>query len=291
MPSALHEAIVELFRQRPVLAAELLRETLAVPLPEFTAARIESAAFTDLKPPEYRADLVVLLAAEQPVLGIVVEVQLRIDPQKRYSWPHYAATLRVRQGCPTCVVVYAPDADVAAWAAAAIPGGPGWSLQPLVLGPHLIPVVTHPEQAAARPELAVLSAMAHGHHLPPHEAALMAMTAVRAVANRDDDLAMLYYDLIGSALPDAARKAFEAMKVEDYEFKTELGRKWAASMRESRAKGKAEAVLQFLTARGIDVPEAIRQRVLACTDPAVLDGWIRRAALAATAAEVVSGDS
>src|SRR5687767_1734086 len=100
MPSALHEAIVELFRHRPVLAAELLRETLAVPLPAFESARIESATFTDLTPPEYHADLVVLLAADAPVLGIVVEVQLRIDGQKRYSWPHYAASLRVRLSCP-----------------------------------------------------------------------------------------------------------------------------------------------------------------------------------------------
>src|SRR5688500_15941959 len=118
MPSALHEAIVELFRHRPVLAAELLRETLSVPLPAFSAARIEAATFADLAPAEYRADLVVLLSADAPVLGIVVEVQLRIDGQKRYSWPQYAANLRARLSCPTCVLVYAPDAVVAGWAAA-----------------------------------------------------------------------------------------------------------------------------------------------------------------------------
>jgi hypothetical protein len=291
MPSALHEAIVELFRQRPVLAAELLRETLAVPLPAFTAARIESAAFTDLAPAEYRADLVVLLAAEEPVLGIVVEVQLRIDGKKRYSWPLYAASLRVRLGCPTCVLIYAPDAEVAAWAAATVPGGPGWSLQPLVLGPQLMPIVAEPDQAAARPELAVLSVMAHGRRLPPHEAALMATTAVNAAAaHRDDDLAKLYYDLVISALSDAARKAFEAMHLKNYEYQSEFARKYVAEGRqEGMAKGMAEAILQVLAARGVEVPEAVRQRVLSCTDPAVLDGWVRRAALAATAAEVVEG--
>jgi hypothetical protein len=69
--SVLHEAIIELFRHRPVMAAELLRDSLAVPLPAFSEARIESATFTDLTPPEYRADLVVLLAHGDPVLGIV----------------------------------------------------------------------------------------------------------------------------------------------------------------------------------------------------------------------------
>jgi hypothetical protein len=42
--------------------------------------------------------------------------------------------------------------------------------------------------------------------------------------------------------------------------------------------------------RGIDVPDPIRRRVLACTDPSVLDAWIRRAALASSAAEVVADE-
>ena len=125
----------------------------------------------------------------------------------------------------------------------------------------------------------------------------MASTAVTAAAaNRDDDLAKLYYDLIDSSLSDAARKAFEAMNLKNYEYKSEFARKYVAEGREEgmakgRQEGKAEAVLQVLAARGIEVPEAVRQRVLACTDPAVLDDWIRRAALATTAAEVVGGDS
>ena len=94
------------------------------------------------------------------------------------------------------------------------------------------------------------------------------------------------------------------MNLKNYEYKSEFARKYVAEGRqegkaegrqqgkaEGRQQGKAEAVLQVLAARGIDVPEAIRQRVLACTDPAVLDGWIRRAAVATTAAEVAGGDS
>lgn len=89
MPSAVHEILVELFRQRPQMAAELLREAVSVPLPPFSEARIQSSTFTDLTPPEYRADLVVRLGGKTPVLGIILEVQLQIAPRKRYSWPHY----------------------------------------------------------------------------------------------------------------------------------------------------------------------------------------------------------
>ena len=62
MPSLLHEALLMLFRNRPALAPELLRDTLHVALPEYTDVRIDSADLTDIQPAEYRADMVVLLA-------------------------------------------------------------------------------------------------------------------------------------------------------------------------------------------------------------------------------------
>ncbi|MBI4514722.1 MAG: hypothetical protein HY699_02770, partial [Deltaproteobacteria bacterium] len=94
MPSQLHEALLLLFRNRPELAPELLRDALHVAPPVYSEARIEPAELTDVQPAEYRADLVVLLYEGTPVLGIVVEVQLRPDADKCYSWPVYAAGLR-----------------------------------------------------------------------------------------------------------------------------------------------------------------------------------------------------
>lgn len=40
-------------------------------------------------------------ARGQPVLAVVVEVQLDRDPRKRRSWPPYLATLHARPGCLT----------------------------------------------------------------------------------------------------------------------------------------------------------------------------------------------
>jgi hypothetical protein len=62
MPSLSHELLLQLLRQQPTLAADLLREALDIRLPKYTAARIESADLTDIKPTEYRADLVVMAA-------------------------------------------------------------------------------------------------------------------------------------------------------------------------------------------------------------------------------------
>ena len=79
MPSRLHEDLLRLFQNRPALAAEVAREALHARLPEYAEARIDSANLSDLRPAEYRADLVVLLLRDEPVHGIVVEVQLGRD--------------------------------------------------------------------------------------------------------------------------------------------------------------------------------------------------------------------
>jgi hypothetical protein len=116
MPSHLHEAFVTLFRNHPSLAPVLLREGLHVQLPDYTDVRIDSADLTEIQPAEYRADLVVLLLRDKPVLAIVFEVQLGRDEDKRYVWPVYVANLRARIRCPVSLLVLAADEAVARWA-------------------------------------------------------------------------------------------------------------------------------------------------------------------------------
>ncbi len=52
-------------------------------------------------------------------------------------------------------------------------------------------------------------------------------------------------------------------------------------------QGRAEYVLRILTARGVQVDEPARQRILTCTDLATLDRWFDRALNATTLAEVL----
>jgi hypothetical protein len=170
-----HEGLLLLFRNRPTLAPDLLRDALGVKLPPFTEARIESPELTEVAPTEYRADLVVLLAQGRPVQAIVVEVQLKKDEDKRATWPLYLASLRSRVGCPTALLVVAPGRTVARWAAEPIElGHPGFVLRPLVMGPDALPVITDPARLAAEPELGVLSVMAHGASKDAVPAALAA---------------------------------------------------------------------------------------------------------------------
>jgi predicted transposase YdaD len=57
---------------------------------------------------------------------------------------------------------------------------------------------------------------------------------------------------------------------------------------EGKAEGKAEYVLQVLRARGIDVPDAARERVLGCRDLATLDRWLVRAVTCQVAEDLFS---
>src|SRR5580700_3668159 len=58
------------------------------------------------------------------------------------------------------------------------------------------------------------------------------------------------------------------------------------ALSESKAEGKAEAVLAVLLARGIKVTSVIRKRILAATDAAEVDQWLQRVATVQTAKEL-----
>jgi hypothetical protein len=301
MLSVLHEVLVRLFRERPELAPELLRDALGMELPAYSEVRTESADFTQIVPADYRADLVVLLVDDRPVLALVTEVQLWIDARKRRSWPLYAAAAGAQFRCDACVLVVTPSAKVARWAGKAIEIGPGSSMRPLVLGPDVIPAVRSIDAARGEPELAVLSAMAHGRDPDPEDAAQIALAALVACLDLDPEHATLYADVVRTALGEAARAALESLmqSPERREFQSEFARKYVSLGRaegkaegkaegeaKGKAEGKAQAVLVVLDARALAVSTEQRERILACADIPTLERWIRRATTAASAEEL-----
>jgi len=241
VPSQLHESLLVLFRNRPHLAPDLLRDALHVELPAYTEARVESADLTEVQPAEYRADLVVVLYDGKPVLGIVVEVQLAPDDHKRFAWPVYAVGLRARIRCPVCLLVVSPHESVARWASKPIDLGGGNLFVPFVLGPSGVPEVTDQAHAAADPELAVLSAMAHGRDRDADKALRIAVAAMTASLRLDPDRSKLYFDLVAASLSEAARKRLQAMDPAKYEYQSEFAKRYIA---QGKAEGKAEGELR-----------------------------------------------
>ena len=109
-------------------------------------------------------------------------------------------------------------------------------------------------------------------------------------------LAAEQLDAILGMVDDALRAHLEKRIMEHREYRSELFRGIfkkgqeegkAEGEAKGKAEGKAEGILAVLAARGIPVSDTIRGRILSCTDIDTLDVWIRRAAVASTAAAVV----
>jgi hypothetical protein len=310
LPSPEHEALVRLLRGRPSLAARLLAlATDADVLPAFRDARVGEGAITEERAVEYRADLVIELHdwRGRPVAGVIAEVQLRRDKRKRFTWPYYVAALRARLQAPVHLLVVAPHGSVAGWAAKPISmGHPGWTFAPVVLGPSSIPMIVDPVEAAAEPELAVLSAIAHGDRTDPQLGAQVAQAALQGALRLDDHRTDDYIRIVLRAVSEAVRNKLEdSMKPGQLAQPTPLEKRLEARGRilgqaegraigeaEGRAigeaEGRAKSLLAFLAARGIAVPEPLRAHILGCTDIAQLEGWIARAAHV-TSAEALFG--
>lgn len=291
MPSLLHETLLLLFRTRPTLAPEVLRDALGMQLPAFTEVRIEPADLTEVVPRELRADQVVVLYDEGvAVLTIVLEAHLRaLDKDKLRAWAAYVVGAFVRYDCPACLLVVTTSRAIARRSAKPIVLGPRSAIGPFVLGPRAVPVITAPEQARAMPELAVLSAMAHGRSKIGLK---VAVAALAGVAGLEEEQAMLYGDAVLSCLHQAARHALEAMMANgESEIQSKFLKKYIAKGRkeglaQGKTEGKAEGVLAVLEARGLAIPEEVRQRILASSDLTELDRWVRRAAVVSSAREI-----
>lgn len=260
MPSQLHEALLLLFRNRPGLAAELLREAFGIDVPEHAVAQVESAELTDVQPAEYRADLVVLLDGE--ALGIVIEVQLSADERKRFVWPCYVANLRARRRLPVCLLVVTVDEATARWASRPIELGGGNVFRPLVLDRSAVPEIVDEDRARSDPELSVLSAMAHGRDADVGKAARIANLAVDVSLGLDSDRSKLYFDLVVVSLSEPARRELRAMDPAKYEYQSEWVRQWLAEGKaEGKAEGRADLLVRQLTLRYGELDEAALARI------------------------------
>ena len=267
MPSYLHELLLALMRNRSESAADLLRE-LDVQLPEYDTISTESSELNDLKPAEYRADLVLFLTREsKKELGIIVEVQLGRDDDKPYTWPVYIASLRDRHRCPVCVLVITIEEAVARWAGRPIKLGPGTHCTPWVIGPSNTPAVIGLQSATQNVELAVLSAIQHRKDPDIPLASRIASAAAVASAALDSERSWQYLDLLLLSLSQNAPKAFEAtMTSQKYQYRSEFVLRYfgfakAEGLTEGRMEGRLEIILKQLTLKFGPLPDEIQTRV------------------------------
>ena len=77
-----------------------------------------------------------------------------------------------------------------------------------------------------------------------------------------------------------------------YEYQSDFAKKYVAQGRaeglaEGRTKEAAHAVLTVLQARGLVVPDAARERILAQKDTERLERWLKKAVVAPSVAAVL----
>jgi hypothetical protein len=295
-----HETWVKLLREAPGLTIELVRRARpwGLDIPRATRAAVVGSEVVKARPDSLRADLVLRLDTARALTpsAMIVEVQLGEDEDKRLKWPVYVAGVRAELGCPATLVVVAPSTRVAEWARTRIETGhPGFVLEPVVLGPEAIPVVADARAARRDVRLAVLSAMAHGRSTHAYEVGL---AALRAVARLDEGKRADYATYVLDALDEPVlRQLEETMDQGRHRELTSLEKHFIAKGEaKGRAEGEAEgrlderrhAVLRVLAARGLGVPDAIREHVLACADADELERLHTRAATANRAEDVLA---
>ena len=126
--------------------------------------------------------------------------------------------------------------------------------------------------------------MAHGE---TEQGASIAAAVLTAIRGPDDDRTKLYVDLVYNSLNEAARRPLETT-MKGYEYQSDFAKKYVAQGRtEGRTEEAARAVLTVLRARGIAVPDAARERILAQKDPERLERWLEKAAVASSATAIL----
>ncbi len=307
MPSALHESMIELFRVDPHLIEALAGPLLGLSPGDLGALSTEDANLSDARPVERRADLAIV---SERGLAFVIEAQLSVDSDKRWTWPAYAVLARDRFRHEVVLVVLTLNPTVADWAKSPILLDPlGSRLCPLVIGPAQIPLVSDVATACAHPEQLVLSALAHGKG--PDGLAL-ARAAAAAAPLLDEDRGRFNMDHISDALGPVARAALEAAMFENYEYRSELFRSLVNQGRaegeaqgvvrgkiegkiEGRIEGKIEgevlglrtAIVEVLRRRQIPIDAPAQNQLAVVTDAPTLMRFLNRAVTASTLDEVL----
>jgi hypothetical protein len=204
------------------------------------------------------------------VHGIIVEVQLSPDERKPFMWPTYVANLRARLERPVSLLVVTGDEATARWAARPIDLSGANRFTPLVLGPSGVPEVTDDSRARQDPELAVLSAMAHGRSADTGKAVRIAVAAQQASLGLDEDRSRLYFDLVLASLSEAARQELRNMDPAKYEYQSEFARRYVAQGRvegkaEGQFEGRAALVVRQLTLRFGPLGNDVQARISAAS--------------------------
>ena len=170
---------------------------------------------------------------------------------------------------------------------------------PLVLGPKNLPLIADPEEAARDIPVTAFSVLAHAKD----PGLLAIMDEVGPVVGPHKDWAEIIEVGLGEGpAREYWRKLMEAYTPVFPGNGTVMEEAWhkvhadgeargvAKGEARGEARGEAKAVLRVLGARGVEVSDVVRERVMACADLDVLEGWLDRSLTVTSAEELFAGE-
>jgi hypothetical protein len=306
MPGSAHEVLLAAIHDRPALLEALVAKLRGASLPAGLVPVDSNIRFVETD--EVRPDL--RFTGDDGAWALL-ELQDKIDPEKRRRWLLATSVLLNQTSVLGDLLVITARRSVARWARkvahVVTKLGTRLALTPVVL--HLSAAKVKLLLDPQHPELAYFAAWAMHHRhgprakevveqaidvtelLPPplREAqlrAIMRMLSDRMLAALEENAMDL------SKIPERpALRSLRLLLEGDAHAKGEAEGEAKGEARgeaKGEAKGKRSALLIMLKARRLDVSDADRATIEACTDPAKLDQWIERAATAASTRQVLA---
>ncbi|MEV0644669.1 hypothetical protein AB0I28_05355 [Phytomonospora sp. NPDC050363] len=280
-----HEAPIELLTESPDLLKDLMAH---VGLPWDPAAGVEYASerCTQLNPAELRVDKVAKVTFPDGTdLMVAIEVQRKVDPRKKFTWPVYATDIRRQMVAPIALIVWCPTTAVANWAGEPISLGPSGSITPTAVSPGDFPVITSPENWTGNIGLAILAALAHQGHERFDEIAAALLELLDRI---EQAKAAKYYEDLADTLNFSAFTILErTMTTMTYKFKSDFIRRHRAEAEaDGELRGEATALIWLLGDRGFELGDDLVEEIRNTADEEQFRTWIRRAVTAESLDEV-----
>jgi hypothetical protein len=291
MPSRRHEVLVAMLREQPELLSALVEKLTGHTLAHGLSPIDSTTRF--VKTAEVRPDL--LLAGEKE--WAIVEVQDKVDRDKQRRWLLAVGVLFDQRRTLGDVFIITARRSVAAWARTAAhvrtKSGTRLELTPVVL--HVGPKTINALLSEKTPSLAVIAAWAVSHRHGPEVRRVMER-AIEVTEALPADLQEAQRDAILGVLDERMTAWLEEMRMDPAKIPmTPSARRLIALLnrREDRAaaRGKREALVALLAARGLAPTEKERAVIEGCEDWGRLDRWVVKAATATSVAEVLAAGS
>jgi hypothetical protein len=303
VPSPLHDAFVQFFNTHThcvLRLAAVLGLDLRAPISHW---RRVSGAFGDpsMTGKEYKADIILaalphdtsddLPPGTRALAVLILEPQLRLDPEKGISWLVYRGGIAGRYGtCPQWVLMVTPVPGLPlAYRDAVYPDQP--ELWPIFVTAGSVTPVLEQDVANADPPWAALCVALHARgplFVPAAKVALQACTGLPADQRRVI-LAMIAAGLrkkdmqeIQKEMPEETREKWE---LTEYERE---GAWYQGGLEQGLEQGLRISLLRVLEARGLSPTPEQRAEIDGCSDIDQLQRWLDRSVQAASVAEVLA---